>query len=83
MSDEDVFRLRAKARKSSSRGAEVHIPANYKGFHQGVRAALVGHYGMPASRRHHTKKWRKRIKSRVLGGGRIDYKFGRTRGSGR
>ena len=41
MSDEDDFRLRAKARKSSSRGAEVNIPANYKGFHQGVRAALV------------------------------------------
>ena len=41
MSDEDDFRLRAKTRKSSSRGAEVNIPANYKGFHQGVRAALV------------------------------------------
>jgi len=41
MSDEDDFRLKAKARKSSSRGAEVHIPANYKGFHQGVRATLV------------------------------------------
>ena len=41
MSDEDDLRLRAKARKSSSRGVEVHIPANYKGFHQGVRAALV------------------------------------------
>ena len=41
MSDEDDFRLRAKARKSSSRGAEVNIPANYKGFHEGVRAALV------------------------------------------
>jgi hypothetical protein len=40
MSDEDDFRLKAKARKSSSRGAEVNIPANYKGFHQGVRAAL-------------------------------------------
>jgi len=41
MTDEDDFRLKAKARKSSSRGAEVNIPANYKGFHQGVRAALV------------------------------------------
>ena len=41
MSDEDDFRLKAKARNSSSRGAEVNIPANYKGFHQGVRAALV------------------------------------------
>ena len=41
MSDEDDFRLRTKARKSSSRGAEVNIPTNYKGFHQGVRAALV------------------------------------------
>ena len=41
MSDEDDFRLKAKARKSSSRGVEVHIPANYKGIHQGVRAALV------------------------------------------
>ena len=41
MTHEDDFRLRAKARKSSSRGSEVNIPANYKGFHQGVRAALV------------------------------------------
>ena len=41
MSDEDDFRLRTKARKSSSRGAEVNIPTNYKGFHEGVRAALV------------------------------------------
>ena len=41
MSDEDDFRLKAKARKNSHRGAEVNIPANYKGFHQGVRAALV------------------------------------------
>ena len=41
MSDEDDFRLRTKARKNSNRGAEVNIPANYKGFHQGVRAALV------------------------------------------
>ena len=41
MSDEDDFRLRAKARKTSSRGTEVNIPANYKGFHEGVRAALV------------------------------------------
>ena len=41
MSDEDDFHLKAKARKSSSRDAEVNIPANYKGFHQGVRAALV------------------------------------------
>ena len=41
MSDEDDFRLRAKARKSSSRGAEVHIPANYKGFFQEARIALV------------------------------------------
>ena len=41
MSDEDDFRLRTKARKSSSRGAEVNIPTNYKGFHEGVSAALV------------------------------------------
>ena len=41
MSDEDDFRLRAKARKTSSRSVEVNIPANYKGFHEGVRAALV------------------------------------------
>ncbi|WP_371396957.1 DUF3363 domain-containing protein [Fretibacter rubidus] len=41
MTNEDDFRLRAKARKSSSRAAEVSIPANYKGFHQGVRASLV------------------------------------------
>ena len=41
MSDEDDFRLRAKARKSSSRGVEVHIPANYKGFFQEARIALV------------------------------------------
>ena len=41
MTNEDDFRLRAKARKSSSRSAEVNTPANYKGFHQGVRAALV------------------------------------------
>ena len=41
MSDEDVFRLKAKAHKNSSRGAQVNIPANYKGFHEGVRAALV------------------------------------------
>ena len=41
MSDEDDFRLRAKARKSSSRGAEVNIPANYKGFFQEARIALV------------------------------------------
>ena len=41
MSDEDDFRLRAKARKTSSRGVEVHIPANYKGFFQETRIALV------------------------------------------
>lgn len=41
MTNEDDFRLRAKARKFNSRGAEVNIPANYKGFHQGVRAALI------------------------------------------
>ena len=41
MSDEDDFRLKAKARKSSSRGAEVNIPANYKGFFQEARIALV------------------------------------------
>lgn len=41
MSDEDDFRLRANARKSSSPAVEVSIPANYKGFHEGVRAALV------------------------------------------
>ena len=41
MSDEDDFRLRAKARKSNSRGAEVLIPASYKGFFQEARIALV------------------------------------------
>ena len=41
MSDEDDFRLKAKARKSSARSAEVHIPANYKGFFQEARIALV------------------------------------------
>ena len=41
MTNEDDFRLRAKARKSSSRGAEVNIPANYKGFFQEARIALV------------------------------------------
>ena len=41
MSDEDDFRLRAKARKTSSHSVEVHVPTNYKGFHEGVRAALV------------------------------------------
>ena len=41
MSDEDDFRLKAKARKSSSRDAEVNIPANYKGFFQEARIALV------------------------------------------
>ena len=41
MSDEDDFRLRAKARKTSSRSAEVNIPANYKGFFQETRIALV------------------------------------------
>ena len=41
MSDEDDFRLRAKARKTSSQSAEVHIPANYKGFYQETRIALV------------------------------------------
>ena len=41
MSDEDDFRLRAKACKSNSRGVEVHIPTNYKGFFQEARIALV------------------------------------------
>lgn len=41
MSDEDDFRLRAKARKSSSRGSEVSIPASYKGFFQEARIGLV------------------------------------------
>jgi len=41
MSDEDDFRLKAKARKSSSQSAEVHIPASYKGFYQEARIALV------------------------------------------
>ena len=41
MSDEDDFRLKAKARKSSSRGSEVSIPASYKGFFQEARIALV------------------------------------------
>ncbi len=41
MSDEDDFRLKAKARKTSSRGAEVNVPANYKGFFQEARIALV------------------------------------------
>ena len=50
MTNEDDFRLRAKARKSSSRGSEVNIPANYKGFHQGVRAALVRGQAMSGRR---------------------------------
>jgi len=41
MTHEDDFRLRAKARKSSSRGSEVSIPASYKGFFQEARIALV------------------------------------------
>ena len=41
MTHEDDFRLRAKARKSSSRGSEVNIPASYKGFYQEARIALV------------------------------------------
>ena len=41
MSDEDDFRLSAKARKTSSRSTEVNIPANYKGFFQETRIALV------------------------------------------
>ncbi|MEP4051166.1 MAG: DUF3363 domain-containing protein [Litorimonas sp.] len=41
MSDEDDFRLKAKARRSRSESAEVHIPANYKGFFQEARIALV------------------------------------------
>ena len=41
MTHEDDFRLKAKARKSSSRGSEVHIPASYKGFFQEARIALV------------------------------------------
>ena len=41
MTHEDDFRLRAKARKTSSRSAEVSIPAGYKGFFQEARIALV------------------------------------------
>ena len=41
MSDEDDFRLKAKARKSRSQFGEVHIPASYKGFYQEARIALV------------------------------------------
>ena len=41
MSEEDDFRLKAKARKTNSRGSEVNIPANYKGFFQEARIALV------------------------------------------
>ena len=41
MADEDDFRLKAKARKSRSQSAEVHIPASYKGFYQEARIALV------------------------------------------
>jgi len=41
MSDEDDFRLKAKARKSRSQSAEIHIPASYKGFYQEARIALV------------------------------------------
>jgi len=41
MSDEDDFRLKAKARKSSSQGSEVSIPASYKGFFQEARFGLV------------------------------------------
>ena len=41
MSDEDDFRLRAKACKTRHPSAEVHIPANYKGFYQEARIALI------------------------------------------
>jgi len=41
MTHEDDFRLKAKALKSSRRGSEVSIPANYKGFFQEARIALV------------------------------------------
>ena len=41
MTNEDDFRLKAKARKSSSRGSEVNIPASYKGFFQESRIGLV------------------------------------------
>ncbi|WP_371397253.1 DUF3363 domain-containing protein [Fretibacter rubidus] len=41
MTHEDDFRLRAKARESSSRGSEVSIPASYKGFFQEARIGLV------------------------------------------
>jgi len=38
MTNEDDFRLRAKAK---SRPAEVNIPASYKGFFQEARIGLV------------------------------------------
>ena len=41
MSDEENFHLRAKARKSRHHAAEVHIPANYRGFYQEARIALI------------------------------------------
>ena len=41
MSDEENFRLKVQPRKSRSQSAEVHIPANYKGFYQEARIALV------------------------------------------
>ena len=41
MTDEDDFCLKAKARKARSQSIEVHIPANYKGFFQEARIALV------------------------------------------
>ena len=41
MSDEEGFRLRPKARKSRHPAAEVHVPANYKGFYQEARIALI------------------------------------------
>ncbi|MEP3655657.1 MAG: DUF3363 domain-containing protein [Litorimonas sp.] len=41
MSDEDDFRLKAQPRKSHSQSTEVYIPANYKGFYQEARIALV------------------------------------------
>ena len=41
MSDEEDFRLRAKARNTATHTVEVNIPASYKGFFQECRIALV------------------------------------------
>ena len=41
MTNEDDFRLRAKARKTTDRTAVVNTPASYKGFFQEARIALV------------------------------------------